>query len=158
MRVGGIGCKKNKAIKLLSNLFVSLKKGWGGREGRGKKATNSILPNHKVDCFMSIPLELNRRVVSKGREEEEEEEEGGEERERGGEWKESTKGESILSSRDRSFVLSASFQSFVVYHNLLIAKNGFHHIIHCSQWKVERSSALVDRRRDRTWNICFPVV
>lgn len=110
----------------MSNLFVSLKKG-----RRGRKATNSILPNHKVDCFMSIPLESSRRHFKGEGEEKEEEEEG--EREEGSRRNRQKEKVSILSSRDRSFVLSASFQSFVVYHNLLIAKNGFHHVIHCSQ-------------------------
>lgn len=143
----------------MSNLFVSLKKGWGGREGRGKEGNKFDTPKPQSWLLYVDSPRVESKSCFKG--------EGGRgrggrggrrERERGGEWKESTKGESILSSRDRSFVLSASFQSFVVYHNLLIAKNGFHHVIHCSQWKVERSSALVDRRRDRTWNICFPVV
>lgn len=93
---------------------------------------------------MSIPLERSRRRSER---------EGGRGRGRRNRQKEKVSSRLVTDP-------SASFQSFVVYHNLLIGKNGFHHVIHRSQWKVERSSgngARSRRRRSRDEHrICFP--
>lgn len=91
---------------------------------------------------MSIPLERSRRRSERG----------------GGRGRRNRQKEKVSSRLVTD--PSASFQSFVVYHNLLIGKNGFHHVIHRSQWKVERSSgngARSRRRRSRDEHrICFP--
>ena len=65
-------CKKNKAIK--RGLW---------RKNEKRKATNSMLPNHKVDCFMSSPHRVESKTFR-------------------GKRRESTRGESIFPYRSSS--------------------------------------------------------
>lgn len=127
----------------MSNLFVSWREGREGKEG------------NKFDTSQTTKLIALCRFPSSGVEDVPKGEggEGGGGRGRRNRQKEKVSSRLVTDP-------SASFQSFVVYHNLLIGKNGFHHVIHRSQWKVERSSgngARSRRRRSRDEHrICFP--